>query len=125
MLIIPLFGLAVSAAAQVVPERAPLPFSSPPASVSPQPAPASTGGPLETVKGMLTGSPAEPELLPPDEAYKLNIRAQAADTLVATLTPADGYYLYRDRIKFVVEDPPGVSVASVLLPSGDIKEDPT
>ena len=124
LLIIPLFGFAVPAAAQVVSERAPPTFSSPPASVS-QPAPASTGGPLETVKGMLTGSPAEPELLPPDEAYKLSIRAQSVDTLIATFTPADGYYLYRDRIKFVVEDPPGVTITSVSLPRGEIKEDPT
>ncbi|MEO7114463.1 MAG: protein-disulfide reductase DsbD [Caldimonas sp.] len=77
------------------------------------------------MKRWLTGSTTEPELLPPDEAYKLSVRAQSADSVVATLTPANGYYLYRDRIKFVVEDPPGVTIASVSLPSGEMKEDAT
>ncbi|MEP7057261.1 MAG: protein-disulfide reductase DsbD [Caldimonas sp.] len=124
LLVVPLFGFASSAAPQALPERPPAAFSSPPASQS-RPSPASTGSLIETVKGWLTGGPAQPDLLPPDEAYKLSIRAQSVDTLVATLTPADGYYLYRDRIKFVVEDPPGVTVDSVSLPRGEMKEDAT
>ncbi|NUO72286.1 MAG: thiol:disulfide interchange protein, partial [Frateuria sp.] len=65
------------------------------------------------------------ELLPPDEAYRLEMRVVDARTLAATLTPAPDYYLYRDRIHFTVEDPPGVVVEDVSLPKGEPKQDPT
>ncbi len=81
-------------------------------------------GPLDAVRSWLGGGSAQPELLPPDQAYQLSVRARDANTLVATLSPAKDYYLYRDRIKFSVEDPPGVAIESVSLPPGDIKEDP-
>ena len=52
------------------------------------------------------------------------IAARDANTLIATLTPTPGYYLYRDRISFSVVGPTGVSVASVALPQGKPKADP-
>lgn len=82
-------------------------------------------GPLDAVRGWLGGGSSEPELLPPDQAYQLSVRAMGADTLIATLSPAKDYYLYRDRITFSIEAPPGLAVASVSLPPGDLKEDPT
>ena len=80
---------------------------------------------LDTVKGLLGGAPAQPQLLLPDEAFRLSVRRQDADSLVATLTPAKDYYLYRDRISFTVAAPAGLAVAGVTLPAGDVKEDPT
>lgn len=82
-------------------------------------------GPLDAVRSWLGGGSSESELLPPDQAYQLSVRAKDADTLIATLSPAKDYYLYRDRIKFSIEGPPGVAVESVSLPPGDLKEDPT
>ena len=82
-------------------------------------------GPLDAVRDWFGSSTPESELLPPDQAYQLNVQARDATTLVATLTPAKDYYLYRDRIKFSIEAPAGLSIASVTLPSGDFKEDPT
>jgi thiol:disulfide interchange protein DsbD len=81
-------------------------------------------GSLDAIKGWLGRSEAAPELLPADEAYRLSVRATDARTLVATLSPAPQYYLYRDRITFRIEQPPGVAIDSVELPPGDIKEDP-
>ena len=81
-------------------------------------------GTLDTVRGWLGGG-SQAELLPPDEAYRLSVRAKDADTLVATFTPAKEYYLYRERIHFSIEDPPGLAIAGVSLPKGDLKEDPT
>ena len=81
-------------------------------------------GPLDAIKNWLGGS-AQAELLPPDEAYRLSVRAKDADTLVATLSPAKNYYLYRDRISFRVDEPQGLSIESVSLPTGDMKADPT
>jgi thiol:disulfide interchange protein DsbD len=82
-------------------------------------------GPLDAVRSWLGAGSSESELLPPDQAYQLSVSAKDADTLVARLSPAKDYYLYRDRIKFSIEDPPGLAVESVSLPPGDLKEDPT
>lgn len=82
-------------------------------------------GPLDSIRKWLGGSGTQPELLPPEQAFRLAVRAKDANTLVAELTPAKNYYLYRDRISFSIADPPTVSVASVSLPKGDPKADPT
>ena len=94
----------------------------------PEAAPRSTAaasGPLDSIKKWL-GSPTSPaELLPPEQAFQIVVRARDATTLVATLTPASNYYLYRDRISFSITDPPTIAVASVSLPKGEPKADPT
>jgi thiol:disulfide interchange protein DsbD len=82
-------------------------------------------GPLGSIRKWLGGSGAQPDLLPPEQAFRLAVRAKDANTLVAELTPANNYYLYPDRISFSIADPPTVSVASVSLPKGDPKADPT
>lgn len=64
------------------------------------------------------------EFLPPDQAFVLKLKAADADTVVGDFAPAPGYYLYRDKIRFAIQSPPGVSVKGVALPPGDIKEDP-
>jgi thioredoxin:protein disulfide reductase len=81
------------------------------------------GGAPATVAGWFGARSSEPQLLPADEAFRLEVRAKDASTLVATLTPAADYYLYRDRIKFSIEPP--LSIAGVSLPPGDFKDDPT
>lgn len=64
------------------------------------------------------------ELLPPDLAFPVSIWIKDADTLVAEFTPADGYHLYRDKIVFRVRAPVDIQVASVILPHGEVKDDP-
>lgn len=53
------------------------------------------------------------------------VQARDADTLIAQLTPAKDYYLYRDRISFNVQEPPGITIAGVRFPTGKPKADPT
>lgn len=65
----------------------------------------------------------EDELLEPDAAFKLKLTFQGANTLVAELVPADGYYLYRDKIHFALKEAPGAAIAAVKLPPGEIKVD--
>lgn len=86
--------------------------------------PASSASALDKVKSWLGTGSSTTDLLPADEAYQLAIRAQDRDTLVATLTPARSYYIYRDRIQFRLDGPPAASIAKVTLPQGDTKEDP-
>lgn len=82
------------------------------------------GSALDSIKGWF-GAGAPPTLLEPDKAFQIQVRAGNADTLVATLTPAPQYYLYRDRISFAVVQPPDIAISGVKLPAGKPKADPT
>jgi thiol:disulfide interchange protein DsbD len=64
------------------------------------------------------------EFLPADQAFKLAVKPIDKDTLQASFTIADNYYLYRDKIKFSLKGG-GASIASVTLPQGEIKADPS
>ncbi|MEO6972653.1 MAG: protein-disulfide reductase DsbD [Rhodoferax sp.] len=86
-------------------------------------APAS--GPLDSIRNWLRSGRSPAELLPPDQAYRFTVRARDASTLVAELTPAPDYYLYRDRISFSVVAPPTIAITGVSLPKGEPKADPT
>lgn len=80
---------------------------------------------LGSVAGWFGSASSSSELLPPDESFQLTVRARDANTLIATLTPAKDYYLYRSRIKFSVQDSPGIAIAGMALPAGEMKDDAT
>ncbi len=63
------------------------------------------------------------EFLPADQAFKLAVKTIDKDTLQASFTIADNYYLYRDKIKFSLKG--GTSIDAVILPKGEIKADPS
>jgi len=65
-------------------------------------------------------SAAEPKLLPPEQAFRFAARALDERTLEARFTIANGYYLYRDKLKFAVTE--GV-IANASLPPGKMKTD--
>jgi thiol:disulfide interchange protein DsbD len=67
---------------------------------------------------------AEPEFLPPEQAFKVRVTVRDAHTLAAEFVPAQGYYLYRDKIRFILPEGAPVSVAEVALPAGERKDDP-
>lgn len=67
---------------------------------------------------------AEQELLPPDEAFKFSIQVRDEHTLIANLTPAKDYYLYRDKIAFEPKSD-GIHIEKVVLPQGKMKNDLT
>lgn len=65
---------------------------------------------------------AGPKLLPAEQAFRLSARALDATTLEIRFDVADGYYLYRDKLKFAVE--PATAGAGVpVLPPGKVIED--
>lgn len=70
----------------------------------------------ETVRG-------EAKFLPIDEAFKLSIRLDDAQNLTAFWQIADGYYLYRKKFKFVLNN--GGRLGEMQIPAGEIKNDPT
>ncbi len=77
-----------------------------------------------TNKNLFTNEVKEDEFLSPDVAFKLDITAKDASNLTAKFSLEPGYYLYRERIKFVVAPGSEASIGNVELPQGDIKDDP-
>lgn len=72
---------------------------------------------------MLGAAPAsaqEAKLLPNERAFAFSARGVNERTIEARFVIADGYYLYRDRIKFSIE--PG-ALTGAALPPGKVKED--
>ncbi len=63
------------------------------------------------------------EFLPQDQAFQLSASARDANTLVASWRIADGYYLYRDKIKFTLKNAASATLGAAQLPNGEVKED--
>jgi thiol:disulfide interchange protein DsbD len=66
---------------------------------------------------------AQVKLLPTEEAFRFSARALDARTVEASFAVAEGYYLYRDKLRFSA-DTPSVAVGGVALPAGKVKDDP-
>ena len=64
----------------------------------------------------------EPELLAPDKAFAISVSALDDSTLQVRWDIADGYYMYRDRIRFSTVSR-GVVLGEASLPPGTIKDD--
>jgi len=81
--------------------------------------------PSNAPKGVagLFASAKEDDLLEPDQAFKLKVSVKGPTTVLAELTPAAGYYMYKDRIRFTVKDSSGVKIKAVKLPTGEVKTD--
>lgn len=63
------------------------------------------------------------EFLPVEEAFVPLLEQNGASQLSLRFDIEDGYYLYKDKFKFVIADD-GVDVAAVELPTGKEKDDP-
>lgn len=74
--------------------------------------------------GINLGQTNPQELLPPDEAFKISVEVRDGNTLIANLTPAKDYYLYRGKISFEPKQD-GTTIENVALPPGKMKEDMT
>jgi thiol:disulfide interchange protein DsbD len=64
--------------------------------------------------------PAQPKLLPPEQAFRFSARALDPTTVEARFDVADGYYLYRDKLRFTVTP---VAALTAALPPGKSKHD--
>jgi thioredoxin:protein disulfide reductase len=65
---------------------------------------------------------AQGKLLEPERAFAFSARGLDDRTVEARFAIAEGYYLYRDRLKFSVE--PVALAGAPDLPAGKVKEDP-
>ena len=64
---------------------------------------------------------ADPKLLEPERAFAFSVQAVDDKTIEARFAIANGYYLYREKLKFAVE--PAVLAGAPVLPPGKIKHD--
>lgn len=70
---------------------------------------------------LAAGAHADPKLLPPEQAFHFSARALDDRTLEARFEVTDGYYLYRDKLRFALD--PGMAELAATLPAGKVKED--
>ena len=92
--------------------------------------------PLRSSSGRLTGTlawtiaalaachaadAAGPKLLEPERAFALSVQGLDDKTVEARFAIANGYYLYREKLRFSVE--PASLAAAPTLPPGKIKND--
>ena len=86
--------------------------------------PRKSSGLLARLAGGAAPPSGEEEFLPVEKAFTVEVRATDAQTLVARLTPADSYYLYRDKIRFSIGPDEKAAIDTVQLPRGEPKQDP-
>jgi len=72
--------------------------------------------------GLVPEVAADPQLLPPEQAFRFSARALNERMLEVRFAIADGYYLYRDKFRFTAS-PEGVVLGAPELPPGKIKTD--
>ena len=99
----------------------------PPVAPRTDPAPAATASPVVSALAGLRdlGGKDLPQILPPDQAFKLRATMPDAQTVQMHYGLTPDTYLYRDKLSFIVKSPAGVSVIQKNLPQADVKEDPT
>jgi len=63
------------------------------------------------------------EFLDPDKAFLLTVIPDSGNQVSASWDIAQGYYLYRDKFDFSIQEPKGITIGSVVLPPGEEKTD--
>jgi thiol:disulfide interchange protein DsbD len=65
----------------------------------------------------------QPVFLVPDEAFGFDVAVRDAHTLQASFNVSPGYYMYRDKISFLIEDG-AARIMAAILPKGEMTHDP-
>jgi thiol:disulfide interchange protein DsbD len=66
----------------------------------------------------------EPELLNPDQAFIFKAELNGSHSLVTEWIIAEGYYLYKDKIKMALQDSTGLSLGDPQFPDSTRLNDP-
>lgn len=69
-----------------------------------------------------TAQAEQPDYLTPQQAFKLNTAVEGADNIRLTWQIAEGYYLYRNKLKFTSQTP-GITLGEARFPAGKNKHD--
>ncbi len=85
--------------------------------------PAAQSSALDSAMAATRSTGGNGDFLDVDSAFRLNAVAQGSDAIRLEWAVAEGYYLYRSRIK-VATDSPQAQLGPLTLPPGETKEDP-
>jgi thioredoxin:protein disulfide reductase len=77
---------------------------------------------IDKIFGKLTGS-EQPEFLDPEEAFIVSAEAVSENVINVHWQIAEGYYLYKDKFKFVPQGD-NITITEFKLPDGKMKNDP-
>ncbi len=66
---------------------------------------------------------SEEAFLSPEAAFQLDLSAKDTQSIQANFTVVPGYYLYKERIKFVLAPGTSAEIAGIELPPAEIKND--
>ncbi|MFM1887205.1 MAG: hypothetical protein RL026_2362 [Pseudomonadota bacterium] len=69
------------------------------------------------------GQGGQPQFLPPEQAFRADVRAVAADRIEIHYRVTPGYYLYRDKLKFQTPATDRATLGKAGLPAGETKTD--
>ncbi|HYP67140.1 MAG TPA: protein-disulfide reductase DsbD [Thiobacillaceae bacterium] len=105
-------------------ESAPKPKPDAAAPESPGPAVQSRAA-LEGLRSLNQETADPMDILPPEKAFKAEGELSDNQAFIVRYGVDPCCYLYRDRLKFVLKAPAGVSVDRIESPPGDMKDDPT
>ena len=61
--------------------------------------------------------------LPPDEVFIFSAEVENGNAITASWEIKDGYYLYRDKFEFKLQDANGITIGNIVMPKGDEKVD--
>ena len=76
---------------------------------------------LAQINLKLGASPGD--LLQPEKAFQFSARALGADAVEVSFRIADGYYMYRDKFRFALDDASGAKLGVPKFPDGIRKKD--
>ncbi|NOZ54087.1 MAG: protein-disulfide reductase DsbD [Gammaproteobacteria bacterium] len=63
------------------------------------------------------------KFLPPDQAFIFSADIENGNLIKANWKVAEGYYLYRDKFAFSLEDSNGITIGHITMPKGEEKVD--
>lgn len=66
---------------------------------------------------------SQEQFLPPEQVFILSAEVVNPNQLAITWNITGGYYLYRDKFKFALQDTPGITLGEPILPKGEEKHD--
>lgn len=69
-------------------------------------------------------APGATTFLSPEQAFRLDLSRAGPDVIEAHFTIAPQYYLYRDKLHFVIQSPANLKIANTVLPAAQTKSDP-
>ncbi len=87
------------------------------------PAPEKLLGKLGVGGGSGLGGNSGDDILPPEQAFPLEVMALDGNTLVARWNITPGHYLYKDKFSFTLEGAEGITLGQPQFPRGEEKED--